>query len=99
MSSFDLLLTRGVNDAPGYCQRTSLQVEVFRRLYEAVGLGWLYAATKIPAVEWAANGLYDIWAKYRLPLTGRPDLMTVLENRRDEGKNCKAEQASTLGMR
>ena len=30
-------------------------VEVFRRLYEEVGLGWVYAATKVKAVENLAN--------------------------------------------
>jgi hypothetical protein len=38
-------------------------VEVFRLLYEAVGLGWVYAITKQPAVLNAANGLYGVWAK------------------------------------
>jgi predicted DCC family thiol-disulfide oxidoreductase YuxK len=40
-------------------------IEVFRRLYEAVGLGWVYSATKNKAVEAAANAVYDVWAKYR----------------------------------
>lgn len=53
-------------------------VEVFRRLYEQVGLGWVYAITKIPGLEAAANALYEVWAKYRLPITGRPDLAQVL---------------------
>jgi predicted DCC family thiol-disulfide oxidoreductase YuxK len=30
-------------------------VEVFRRLYEAVGLGWIYSVTKNKAVEAFAN--------------------------------------------
>ncbi len=30
-------------------------VEVFRRLYEAVGLGWVYAITKVKPVGVAAN--------------------------------------------
>ncbi|KAG7670681.1 hypothetical protein KSW81_003237 [Nannochloris sp. 'desiccata'] len=64
-------------------------VEVFRRLYEEVGLGWVYAITKVPAVEKAANAVYDVWAKYRLPITGRPDLETVLR----EKKTCKAVAA------
>lgn len=31
------------------------EVEVFRRLYEAVGLGWIYAITKYEPVEKVAN--------------------------------------------
>ena len=46
-------------------------VEVFRRLYAAVGLGPLVALTRIPGVS---NGLdlgYRVFAKNRLRLTGR----------------------------
>ena len=60
-------------------------VEVFRRLYEAVGLGWVYAVTKVEPIGRAANWLYGIWAKYRLPITGRPDIETVLR----EKQSCK----------
>ena len=49
-------------------------VAVFRRLSEAVGLGWVYAATKNKAVETAANAVYEVWAKYRTQLTGREAL-------------------------
>lgn len=61
-------------------------VEVFRRLYEAVGLGWVYSATKYEPVMNAANWVYGIWAKYRLPITGRPDLEVVLQQK----KMCRA---------
>lgn len=62
-------------------------VAVFRRLYEEVGLGWVYAVTRYPAVERAANAVYDVWAKYRLPLTGRPDLSVVLQQK----TSCRAD--------
>ena len=35
-----------------------VDVEVFRRCYDLVGLGWVYAATRVTAVEWAAN---QVW--------------------------------------
>lgn len=70
-----------------------MQVEVFRRLYEAVGLGWLYAITKIPWVERGADAVYDFWARYRLPITGRPALLDVMESRRREGQNCRTSKA------
>ncbi len=57
-------------------------VEVFRRLYEEVGLGWVYAITKFSAIEQVANAIYDVWAKCRLPITGRPDLKVVLQQKR-----------------
>lgn len=65
------------------------KVEVFRRLYEAVGLGWVYAITRVPLIEKVANALYDVWAKYRLPLTGRSDLVHVIAQQRLQGQSCK----------
>lgn len=73
------------------------QTEVFRRLYEVVGLGWVWSITGNSVIGPVADRVYDFWAKYRLPVTGRPDLLTVMENRRKQGENCKpareAEQA------
>jgi hypothetical protein len=66
-----------------------VQVEAFRRLYEQVGLGWVYAFTKNPIIGKVANAVYDVWARFRLPLTGRSDLLTIVENRRLEGKSCR----------
>ena len=41
-------------------------VEVFRRVYDVIGLGWVYAATKLPGVGWLADTAYDMWAINRL---------------------------------
>lgn len=71
-------------------------VEVFRRVYEALGMGWVYAITKLPILGALANFIYGIWADLRLPLTGRPNLETVIKQRRerlgcdDEGR-CRVE--------
>lgn len=46
-------------------------VEVFRRLYAAVGLGWLVALTRVPGVSHLLDGAYSVFAKNRLRLTGR----------------------------
>lgn len=46
-------------------------VEVFRRLYAAVGLGWLVAPTRWPGVAQVADRAYALFAKNRLRLTGR----------------------------
>eukprot|EP00271_Cylindrocystis_brebissonii_P010308 TRINITY_DN26483_c0_g1_i1.p1 TRINITY_DN26483_c0_g1~~TRINITY_DN26483_c0_g1_i1.p1 ORF type:complete len:264 (-),score=30.53 TRINITY_DN26483_c0_g1_i1:415-1206(-) len=78
-------------------------IAAFRRFYEAVGLGWVYAITKNKAVGRVADAVYGFWAKYRLPITGRPALAVVLEERRKrleggplatcdaEGARCKTE--------
>jgi predicted DCC family thiol-disulfide oxidoreductase YuxK len=47
---------------------------VFRRAYEQVGLGWLYAPTRWPVVGPLAEGAYGLWARLRLAITGRPSL-------------------------
>lgn len=56
-------------------------VEVFRRVYEILGMGWIYAATKLPVIGWIVDTLYEIWADWRLALTERPDLATIISDR------------------
>ena len=71
-------------------------VEVFRRVYEALGMGWVYAITKLPNLGAIANFIYGIWADLRLKLTGRPNLETVIKQRQerigcdDEGR-CRVD--------
>lgn len=48
-------------------------VEVFRRLYAAVGLGAPVALTRIPGVSHALDASYRVFARNRLRLTGRCD--------------------------
>lgn len=52
-------------------------VEVFRRVYEILGMGWVYAATKWPVIGPIVDRLYDLWADWRLALTGRPNLAAI----------------------
>lgn len=47
-------------------------VEVFRRLYAGVGLGWLVAPTRWPLLRPAFDAAYRWFARNRLRLTGRP---------------------------
>lgn len=56
-------------------------VEVFRRVYETLGMGWVYAITKLPIIGAIANLIYGIWAEWRLALTGRPNLETIIRER------------------
>ncbi|XP_011620915.1 uncharacterized protein At5g50100, mitochondrial isoform X1 [Amborella trichopoda] len=70
-------------------------IAAFRGLYEEVGLGWVYAMTKYEPVATIAGAIYDVWAKYRLQVAGRPSLETILEARKEnmvklcnEDKNC-----------
>jgi predicted DCC family thiol-disulfide oxidoreductase YuxK len=46
-------------------------VEVFRRLYGAVGFRWLVAPTRLPGVSHLMDWGYRVFARNRLKLTGR----------------------------
>ncbi|PZU92325.1 MAG: thiol-disulfide oxidoreductase [Pseudanabaena sp.] len=56
-------------------------VEVFRQIYDVLGIGWVYAITKLPLVGRLADALYGVWADYRTVLTGRADLKTIVAER------------------
>ena len=56
-------------------------VEVFRQVYQVLGIGWIYAATGWPVIGSFVDKLYDFWADRRLTWTGRPDLATILAER------------------
>ena len=58
-------------------------LEVFYRIYQVLGLGWIYAPTRWPLIGPIMNKLYEIWAHWRLPLTGRPNLATLVKQRQD----------------
>ena len=59
-------------------------VEVFRRVYEVLGMGWVYALTKLPIIGKIADIIYIIWAELRLKLTGRPDMKAILQERQQK---------------
>lgn len=71
--------------------RIIVGVEVFRRLYEAVGLGWVYAITSVEPVGKAAEAVYNYWAKYRTQITGREALAVILSRRSKQGQLCGSE--------
>ncbi|MCM1983474.1 thiol-disulfide oxidoreductase DCC family protein [Lyngbya confervoides] len=68
-------------------------VAVFRHLYQAVGLGWVYALTRLRGVETLANWVYGIWARRRLAWTGRPDLAELEAQRQCQTGRCSPPSA------
>ncbi len=46
-------------------------VEVFRRLYQAVGFGPLVALSRLPGISWGLDRAYAWFARNRLRITGR----------------------------
>ena len=61
-------------------------VEVFQRVYEELDIGWMYAITKLPIVGAIADWIYGIWADWRLKLTGRPDIETIITEKQQKAK-------------
>ncbi|MGF1457669.1 MAG: thiol-disulfide oxidoreductase DCC family protein [Leptolyngbyaceae cyanobacterium] len=57
-------------------------VEVFRRIYSILGIGWMYAPTRWPIISPIVDLLYDLWADLRLRVTGRPSLKTLVAERK-----------------
>jgi predicted DCC family thiol-disulfide oxidoreductase YuxK len=68
-------------------------VAVFRRAYELIGLGWLYAPTGWPLVGPLAEAAYRLWVRLRLRVTGRPGLEQLCQER--EGGRTPAAAAES----
>jgi len=64
-------------------------LEVFRRAYDAVGLGWLLAPTRMPGLRSPAELAYRMFARNRLRWTGR-------EPRCEKG-HCDVESRASSG--
>ena len=56
-------------------------IEVFQEAYHLIGLGWIYAPTKLPILYGIFQFIYRIWAKYRLKLTLRPSIDKLCSSR------------------
>jgi predicted DCC family thiol-disulfide oxidoreductase YuxK len=65
-------------------------VKVLRRVYETLGMGWVYAVTKLPIIGSIVDALYEIWANQRLRLTGRSNLATIAAERQKRIE-CKSQ--------
>ncbi len=61
-------------------------IKVFQEAYDLVGLGWIYAPTKLPIINILIEFIYGVWAKYRLKITFRPSIEKLCA-KRDFGKS------------
>ncbi|MBE9044146.1 DUF393 domain-containing protein [Pleurocapsales cyanobacterium LEGE 10410] len=71
-------------------------VEVFRRVYEELGMGWIYAITKVPILGEIADWLYGVWADWRLKITQRPNIDFIIAERQKKltssnSKRCRVD--------
>jgi len=57
-------------------------MEVFRQIYKAVGLGWIWSFTQLPGFTIFFDKFYDVWASWRMKITGRPELDIVFQERK-----------------
>ena len=72
-------------------------VTVFQEVYEALGIGWIYAPTKWPVIGPIVNWIYDWWADKRLAMTGRASLEEIVAEREEkiaqmEGGRCRLDE-------
>lgn len=72
-------------------------VEVFRQVYAALGMGWIYAPTGWPIIGLLVDWVYGIWADWRLAVTGRPSLKAILAEREVLGQGCSDVRDSVPG--
>ncbi len=56
-------------------------IEVFQEAYDLIGMGWIYASTKLPIIDIVVEYIYGFWAKYRLKITFRPSVDKLCANR------------------
>ena len=68
-------------------------VESFKIMYEAVGLGFVVRGLASPSLKMAADRVYDVWARLRLPMSGRPSLEVLLARRSAEEATCKTARS------
>ena len=51
-----------------------MDIKVFQETYRLIGMGWIYAPTKLPVFDKSIDFIYSLWAKYRLKITFRPPI-------------------------
>ena len=56
-------------------------IKVFQEAYSLIGLGWIYAPTKLPILDNFIEFIYRLWAKYRLKITFRPSIEKLCTER------------------
>jgi predicted DCC family thiol-disulfide oxidoreductase YuxK len=67
-------------------------VEVFRQVYEQLGMGWVYAITKLKIIGAIADWLYKIWADWRLKITGRAEINQIIAARQQKLNNSNSNR-------
>ena len=61
-----------------------IKVFQFQEAFYFIGLGWVYALTKLPIVDSLVEFLYRLLAKYRFKLILRPSLENLCNMRNSD---------------
>ena len=67
-------------------------IKAFKPMYNEVGLGWLWKFTDLPVIGSFSDKIYNKWAQYRLKITRRPDIETIIKQKnenRDESNQIR----------
>ena len=56
-------------------------INVFQEAYSLIGLGLIYAPTKLPILDKIIEFIYGVWAKFRLKITFRPSIEKLFAER------------------
>ena len=56
-------------------------IKAFQDAYSLIGLGWIYAPTKLPILDKFIEFIYGLWAKYRLKKNFTPSIEKLLDER------------------
>ena len=64
-------------------------VDSFYQTYKQVNLGWIWTWTQYKSLHSFSTKLYNFWAKYRLKISGRPDLQIILKQRKNSNTSDK----------
>lgn len=67
-------------------------MQVFRQIYSTVGMEWVHTVTTLPFVGGLCDWLYDLWAEYRLQITGREDALEKVRMRRQRIQELSATE-------
>ncbi|NJL99172.1 MAG: DUF393 domain-containing protein [Synechococcaceae cyanobacterium SM2_3_2] len=72
-------------------------VAVFRQVYAALGMGWIYAWSDWPVLGSLINAAYGVWAKWRLKVTGRQDLAELVAARQTARQRIQTSATDSCG--
>merc|ERR1719352_309675 len=67
-------------------------MEVFRRIYQMVGMEWVYTVTTFPFLGELFDWLYDVWSEHRLVLAGRQDIIDRIKEHQQKIQDLSLEE-------